>query len=145
MILVPKEGACEDLMRELLPQHLEQFPARKCSIMLAIFIFPQYLFDHATSCSILQLLPMTQTNASSSTRFPHLCLLPSLGPHYYPSPTRETQLLSLCFTLVLYHPFFHTVPLPEIPQLPPMPLWPIQTPTHPSKPISNATSSKTLS
>ena len=38
-------------MREFLPLHLEQHPVYKHSIMLAVFIFPQYHFDHVNSCS----------------------------------------------------------------------------------------------
>lgn len=47
-----------------------------------------------------------QTNASSSTWYrerlcPHLWLPLSLDPHYSPSSTRQTKLLSLCFNLVI--------------------------------------------
>lgn len=50
-------------------------------------------------------------------------------------------------TISLFQPghFLHTISPPKMPCLLPMPLRPAQTPTYPSKPISNATFSKTLS
>lgn len=117
--------------------------------MLAIFIFPRYHFDHTSSCSKpcncslmttdqCKLLPHNKNlHVLTSVCSPALAL--TIPPN---TPDKITTSLLHSYPLRSFLPF---LPPPKMPCLLPMPLWLPQTPSHASKPISNAPSSRTFS
>lgn len=92
------------------------FPAHKCLIMLAIFIFLQYHFEHATSCSkpFNCLLPndprqMQAPPTVSGTFLSCLCLLPAVAltpppplsrSHYHIASSWSSIISSVLFLLL---------------------------------------------